>query len=75
VTVMAINLTYRSIISKIERDGKTKEVSLRTKELLRKTQDDLQCAFTWTETVEGHEFWIYVSRRLLQLGEGYGWKD
>lgn len=72
---MAINLTYHSIISKIERDGKTKEVSLRTKEVLRKTQDDLQGAFSWDQTVEGSEFWIYVSRRLHQLGEGYGWKD
>jgi hypothetical protein len=72
---MAINLTYHSIISKIERNGKTKEVSLRTKEVLRKTQDDLQGAFSWDQTVEGSEFWVYVSRRLLQLGDGYGWKD
>jgi len=75
VIVMTINLTYRSILSKIERDGKTKEVGDRTKELLSNTQDNLQCAFTWTHTVEGAAFWNYVSRRLTQLGEGYGWKD
>lgn len=74
VTVMAINPTYRSIISEIKSKGKIK-VSDRTKELLSITQGNLETAFAWKETVEGPEFWVYVSRRLRQLGEGYGWKD
>jgi len=74
VTVMAVNPTYRRIISEIESGGKTK-VDDRTKELLSTAQGNLHGAFTWTKTVEGAEFWNYVSMRLTQLGEGYGWKD